>query len=271
MLSLNLQKDRYTDSQVFQIQKNAPAGEGYGYRASLRRSKDKNGEITGINPYVQYNGKYGIYSAEYFREESNTAPDEYYTRFSMSGSIGYTGKTFGFGRPIYDSFGIVKVGDLAGVPVFHNNQEIGKTDKKGIVFIPGFYSYQNNHVTIDDTAVPIQYSIAGVTKQVSPPYRSGSFLSFDITKIQSIAGSLLVKKNGVVAPVEFIEVRMDVDDRPITFVTARDGEFYMENIPPGRYKASFSSVENSFSFDIIIPKTDDVLIDLGGIVVEDIH
>ncbi len=268
MLSLNLQKDRYSDSQVFQIQKNAPAGEGYGYRASLRRFKDKN---TGINPYVQYNGKYGIYGAEYFGEESNSSHDEYYTRLSLSGSIGYTGKTFGFSRPIYDSFGIIKVGDLAGVTVFHNNQEIGKTDKEGKVFVPGLFSYQSNRINIDDTAIPLRYSIAGVTKQVSPPYRSGSYISFDITKIQSVTGFLLIKKDGAFVPVEYSEVSMDVKDRPITFVTARDGEFYMENIPPGTYKASFSSGENSFSFDIIIPKTDDVLIDLGGIVVENIH
>jgi outer membrane usher protein len=270
-LSLNLHKDRDSDSQVLQIQKNTPAGEGYGYRASVRRANSEDGEVTGFNPYVQYNGKYGIYSAEYFREEGGHAAVNEYTQLSMSGSIGYTGRSIGLGRPIYDSFGIVKVGDLAGVPVFHNNQEIGKTDTAGKVFIPGLYSYQNNHVTIDDTAVPIEYSIAGVTKQVSPPLRSGSFLSFDVTKIQSITGALLMKKDGATLPVEYSEVSMDVNGRPMTFVTARGGEFYIENIPPGKYKASFSSEDESFSFDVIIPKTADALIELGGVVVEDIH
>ena len=189
----------------------------------------------------------------------------------MSGSIGYTGKSIGLGRPIYDSFGIVKVADLAGVPVFHNNQEIGKTNKEGKLFLPSLYSYQNNRVTIDDTAVPIHYSIAGVTKRVSPSFRSGSFISFDVIKIQPITGSLLMKKDGAVVPVEYSEVRMDVNGHPMIFITARGGEFYVENIPPGKYKASFSFEDKPFSVNIVIPETVDTFIELGGVIVEDIH
>jgi outer membrane usher protein len=78
-------------------------------------------------------------------------------------------------------------------------------------------------------------------------------------------------RNGQVRPVEFHEVRMRVGDQEMTFPTGKNGEFYLENIKAGTYKASFKDGEKPCTFDIIIPETDEMIIDLGGVTCETVR
>ena len=62
-------------------------------------------------------------------------------RLSAAGGIVYVGGRVGFSRPVTDSFGLVRVDRLEGVRVSLNNQEIGRTDASGEVFLPNLGSY----------------------------------------------------------------------------------------------------------------------------------
>ncbi len=267
-LSLNLQKDRDNDSQTLQVQKNAPVGEGYGYRASVSRTNTPYGETNSINPFVQYNGPYGIYSAEFNGNYPVRGTDNESINLNASGGIAYVGRTVAFGRPIDDSYGIVKVGDLKGVSVYHNNQMIGKTNKSGKVFIPNMNSYIENYVTIDDRDIPVEYSLERVGRYVSPSFKSGTFLPFDAVKVQAFTGLMQVKVDGKLSPVEFRDAALMVKGRKVPFVTGRGGEFYLENIPPGRYRGSYQDLDKTRYFDIIVPESEETIVKLGDILVE---
>lgn len=269
-LSSSFEKGTRTDSETLQIQKNLPVGEGFGYRASLSRVATEAGEITTANPAIQYNAPFGTYTAEYARQFTNAGPAERYN-LSASGAIAYIGNTIGFSRTINDSFGVVKVGNLEGVRVYQSNQEIGRTDSSGRVFVPNLGSYYDNQVSIADKDIPIDYSIKEVTKYISPPLRSGSIINFDVAKIQAITGTLKIKTDKGILPVEFREVSMMVDGKGVTFPTGKDGEFYFENVKPGKHSASFDVEEKKCLFDIIIPKVDEMIVDLGGLICEDIR
>jgi len=179
--------------------------------------------------------------------------------------------TVGFSRPITDSFGLVKVGELQGVRVYQNGQEIGRTDRKGRVFLPNLGSYYENHVSIGDKDIPIDYALSEVVKYVSPPLRSGSLIPFEATKFQAITGTLHLKLEGETKPVEFHEVRLDVEGKGISFPTGKGGEFYLENIAPGSYKASFVYKGRTCAFEIPIPASDELIVDLGGQICEDLR
>lgn len=268
LLSLNVQKDDNGDSQTLQIQKNAPVGEGYGYRASVSRSNTTEGEINSINPYFQYNGRYGIYSAEFIGNYPNKGGTDETFSLNASGGIAYVGRTVAFGRPVNDSYGIVEVGDLKGVAVYHNNQLIGRTDSSGKVFIPDMTSYIDNYVTIEDKDIPVEYSLEKVTRNVSPPYRSGSYLPFSTIKVQAFIGRMEIKENGKTAPLELKEAKLSVNGKEVDFVTARGGEFYLENIPPGHYKGSLQDMDKIRQFDIMIPRSNESIVNIGSITIE---
>lgn len=256
------------DVTSLQIQKNAPVGEGYGYRLTAQQSNSPDSNQSYVNPFVQINGKYGIYTAEYRGQYDNSTGNTETYQVSASGGIVFVGGTVGLTRPVYDSFGLVKVADLKGIEVSQNNQVIGKTDSAGKVFVPTMNSFSDNFISINDKNLPMNYTAHYVNREVSPPFRSGSVIPFEIAKIQGITGTLHVKTKGAVAPVEFEEIRITVNGRPSSFPIGKGGEFYMENIPPGRYSVTSKYMEKTFSFDIIIPRNDETIIDLGKFIVE---
>jgi outer membrane usher protein FimD/PapC len=270
-LSASYKRERDTDTEALQVQKNQPVGEGFGYRASLERKDGPDAASTTLSPFVQYNARYGIYSAEYRGEQGAAGGTSEIYRFSASGGVAYVANTVGFSRPITDSFGLVKVGELQGVRVYQNGQEIGRTDRKGRVFLPNLGSYYENHVSISDKDIPIDYSLSEVVKYVSPPLRSGSLIPFEATKFQAITGTLHLKLEGETRPVEFHEVSLDVEGKGISFPTGKGGEFYLENVAPGSYKASFVYKGRTCAFEVRIPASDELIIDLGGQICEDLR
>jgi outer membrane usher protein FimD/PapC len=269
-LSSSYEKSNGTSSETLQLQKSTPAGEGLGYRASINRVDTPSGETTTANPFLQYNSRFGTYTAEYSRQFTDTGGTENYN-LSAAGGIAYVGNTIGFSRIINDSFGLAKVGSLQGVRVYQSNQEIGRTDSSGRVFIPNLSSYYDNQVSIGDKDIPIDYSIKEVVRYISPPLRSGAIINFEVTKFQAITGMLKIRTDKEVLPAEFYEINMMVDKKGMTFPTGKGGEFYLENVKPGKYSAFFDYNGKKCFFDIIIPVTDDMLIDLGGLICEDIR
>lgn len=271
-LSAGYRREEHTDTETVQVQKNQPAGEGLGYRASLERADSPvAGGVTTVNPFVQYNSRRGIYSAEYRGEFRNGGGGDRIYRVSAAGGIASVGRSFGFSRPITDSFAIVQVGGLEGVRVYQNNQEIGRTDRKGKVFLPGVGSYYENQISIDDKDIPIDYSLPEVVKYVSPPLRSGSFLPFEARKIQAITGRLRIRLEEEAPPAEFLEVRMNVEGKGIAFPTGKGGEFYLENLRPGKYPASFVYREKTCFFEMAVPESPEMIVDLGGLTCEDLR
>ena len=222
-----------------------------------------------VNPYIQYNGRYGIYSGEYrgSYEKENPANESY--QLSAAGSIVYVGESIEFSRPVSDSFAVIKVGEVPGVRAYHNNKEIGRTDAKGRTVIPNLGSYVDNYLSINDQDIPVDYNLSSVNRYISPPLRSGSMLRFEATKTQALSGILRVKRGTEVKPVENNEILLKIGDQEVPYLTARDGEFYLENIPPGVYEASVVYEGKRLFFSLTVPETDDMIIELGVVTIED--
>ena len=261
--STSYQRADGTSSERIQVLKNLPLGEGFGGRASFERHQGEPETYNNYNLQLQYNAKYGQYAGEF----TSTNHVEAYS-LSAAGGISFIKDTLNFSRPIQDSFALVKVGDLKGVRVYLNNQEIGRTSTSGKVLIPNLGSYYDNQISINDKDIPIEYTITDVLRYVSPPLRSGSYIEFGAVKMQAFTGTLKVKVNGEVKPVEYIEFKLLVDGKELESSTGKGGEFYLENIKPGKYKGKFKYLDKMFTFDIIIPKSEEVLIDLGEILCE---
>jgi outer membrane usher protein len=255
---------------IVQVQKNPPSSEGFSYRASVE-AKARSGSVSEtVNPYVQYNGRYGIYAAEYRGSSERGQPDGHDIRLSASGAVVYAGGSAVLSRPVYDSFATVKVAELPNIAVYHNNQEIGKTDSAGRVVVPGLNSYAENEIRINDKDIPVNYTFDRVSAKVFPLPRSGSQVRFDATKTQAFTGKLAIRSAGTAKPVEFRRVKLNVEGKEIVLDTGRDGELYFENIAPGTYHADLDYQGKRSGFAIAVPSSDEVVVDLGEVIVEDI-
>jgi outer membrane usher protein len=275
-------------TDTLEITQTAPVGEGLGYRAAVDRTATDDGQrTTSFSPSVQYNSRYNIVRGDYRVDQSTFGTTESYM-VSVSGAVVAAGTVVGFTRPVTDSFALVQAGDLPGVHVSVNGQDFGTTDGSGRLFVPGLGSYVDNRITISDQDVPVNYSLAAVSRVVSPPLQSGSCVLFPTARTQPVTGRLRVQVPDGVKPVEFTKVSLTDGARNYTFTTAGDGEFYLEQLVAegeraavgkresecgagdggphamtGAYRGTFEYQGKSCSFELIIPRSDDMIIDLG--------
>jgi outer membrane usher protein FimD/PapC len=238
---------------------------------------------------LQYNTRYNIIRGAYNRTYTgDTATDT--EQIFVSGAVVYVGSVLGFTRPVTDSFGLVKIGDLDGVRVYNNNQEIGRTNSSGVALVPNMGSYNDNLISINDKDIPMDYSLSGVAQYVSPPLRSGSCIVFGAGRLQYITGMLKRRSGNTLEPVEFVEVTMEVGDKEINFLTGRGGEFSFdtsmlgEHVQPehkdctflkkgedtrairaGQFRASFEQKGIKCTFNLVIPESKDTIVDLGAV------
>jgi outer membrane usher protein len=283
------------DTETAQIQKDVPVGEGLGYRAALTRTNTGTTTSSALNPFVQYNARYGIYSLDSTVQQTSDRTSESYS-LSAAGSLVYAGGFYGLSRPVSDSFSIVTVDDVPNAAVFNNGQEIGKTNSSGTLVVPTLTSYGQNQITLETKNIPLDYSISGINKAISPSLWSGSCVAFNAVKTQAITGSLHVMQNSEKIPVEFQEGIISIGTKNIAFPTGKGGEFYIENtlpkeakeaedplscraiaeqrrtgareITPGTYPAFVDINGKKCSFQLTFPETGDVFTDLGEIICE---
>ena len=283
------------ETQSVQIQKNAPLGEGFGYRALVQR-EERGGVRTAyaLHPMLQFNGRHGILRGEVSAAQSG---GRWTTRnqVSVSGALVALDGTAALTRPVTDSFAMVKVGDIEGVTVQTGGQDIGKTDSSGKVILTNITSYTNNLISINDKDIPIEYYYPVSRKYVSPPLRGGACIAFVAKRMQPVTGSLHIRINGEVKPVEFYEAELQVEGKTVSFPTGKGGEFYMDIsqrdefrkkdateekacssivrgtgafLKPGTYQASVPYGDKRHTFRLTIPESTDPIIDVGRIVFE---
>ena len=255
-----------TNKETIQIQKDPPVGEGFGARATYERMDSGTDSTNTYDTFLQYNAKYGNYIGRY-----HTVDDQQTIQASAAGGIAYIGRRVYFGRPVTDSFALVEVSDLNNVRVYLNNNEIGKTDSSGRILIPNMASYYYNQVSIDNHDIPIDYSFPKLTHIISPAERSGTVIKIEVSKLRAIYGKIYIRTAGEEQPLESYELRMTAGEEEVIFQTTSAGEFYIEDIEPGQYEASFIYMEKPCSFDIIVPETEESLMDLGELFCEEME
>jgi outer membrane usher protein len=101
-------------------------------------------------------------------------------------------------RRIGDGFALVSTDGVAGVPVLHENREVGTTDSSGHFLVPDLDAYRDNQVAINSLGLPANMRLAAVDQAVVPQSRSGVVVHFALKPYQAasiiledVAGKLL--------------------------------------------------------------------------------
>ncbi len=244
------------------LQQSPPSGMGSGYRlyANRRQADPENPEGGGS---FQYKGSRGIYSAGY---QHGASQDNYL--LGLAGGVAAIDHSLYFTRPITDSFALVSVGELQDVGVYHSNQLVGKTDKRGKILLPNLVSYYDNKVSIDDSDIPINYTVPQIERYVVLPYRGGGIVKFDATKLRSFEGRMFFVTNGQKQSADYAGLEIRIGDKVIETVVGKGGEFYLENLPVGRLPSRVFSKGQECSFDLTIPDSNEAMVDLGEVTCE---
>jgi outer membrane usher protein FimD/PapC len=263
-------------SQAVSFEKTTPVGEGFGFSVGPGRIETPQGSATLGNAYGQYNGRYASLLGRY-QASSNDGVTRGLAEVSVASGIGYVQDRWFASRPLTDSFAVVKVGDVRGVPVRANGQFMGTTDEQGEVVVSPMISFYDNYVSFDRQAVSLDYVFRDSQIVVSPAFRSGSYVAFDVKKNRAVLGRLEQEVEGRRVPIEFRELkvtRAGVDRRswealygPRFFIqsfTAKGGEFYIEQLDPGEWMLEVEK-DPACVATIRMPETDAALTELGAV------
>jgi outer membrane usher protein len=293
-VALRFEAQQGTSSQAVDVQRNAPAGAGYGYLATAGHRRDDAGSVA----YLETSGEdHSRYLSSWGRGhyEGGDAGSATALSLAAAGALTWVGGHFELSRPVEDSFALVRVGTMPQVKVYRNGEEVGRTDKNGLILIPGLSSYYDNRISIDDTDIPIEQRISKVEYYLSPPARSGSCVDFAVVRSQPLTGHLYLQRGGDLLPLEYREIMLlKATGQSLTIPTGRGGEFYFapedftaavgdEPVMTGcdalikpkvagelspRYLATVWIDGKERTFNIEVPISDALFIDLGKIVVE---
>lgn len=247
-----------------QLTRNPPTGEGFGYDLGAGYSRDGGEEQARYRMAGQLNARHSILRGEIDRQHTGTGDNDSY-RLSAAGGVTLVGGGLYLSRPISDSFALVQVGDLPGVPVSVNGTAVGETDSRGRVLAPTLSAYQDNEISIAQDAIPIDYSVASVTRRVAPMYRSGVTVDFGVARVQVVSGHLVRRAGNERKPVELVEIAVRGKGKDVRTFSGRGGEIYLENLPPGRYSGRATGSEGPCAFELEIPAKPDTFLQLGDI------
>lgn len=189
--SASMSMNRQADSQqaVMQVQRNLPAGSGYGYRLLAAAGEPERREAGLI-----MQNDIGTYTVEAAQFQGQTG-----IRGSVTGGVAILGGAPFFSRRIDDSFAMVKIPAYPNVRVYADNQVVAHTNAEGNALLPRLRPYQKNSIRIEQSDLPMDAQIETVQLDAVPYLRSGVLLQFPVKRSR---GALLtiVLENGEALP-----------------------------------------------------------------------
>jgi outer membrane usher protein len=239
------------------VQKSPPVGEGFGYRLQLTPSES---QIPG-NARLTYRAPVGIYELNYDRNNQG----ENAANLNASGSIVAIGDSVFFSRPVTQSFALLQVPGVRGVRGYVSNQEAGRTDKNGNLLIPDLLPYYGNNVRMQDEDIPLNYKIGDNNQVIAPPLRGGAVVRFPVERIQSIIGTISIEVSGKTEIPVYGQLTVNVNGKQVISPMGNEGNFYLENISTGSYKAVVEYEKGICNFDLNIPQSEQPIVNLGSL------
>src|SRR3989338_10025890 len=94
-------------------------------------------------------------------------------------------------RRIEGSFALVKVGDVAGVPVYRDQHEVGVTGADGVIVLNDLRPYQSNRIHVDPNDLPMDAVFEHLQLKLSPALGAGVYADLGVRRVHPMTLRLL--------------------------------------------------------------------------------
>lgn len=231
----------YTD-----FQQSMPPGEGVGYRlAAMNGGGNPRQEAS-----VTRNQTYGSLQADLVRMDGEVS-----ARLSARGGIAVLDKGVYFSRGLDQGFAVVQAKDIAGVPVFLENQVVAHTDQRGRAVVTNVRAYQENRIRIDPVTLPLEASVSAVEQTVVPRKQGGVLVDFKVRRVRS-ATLTIVQADGTLLPPW---TPVEVVGMENAFVSGKRGEVFVE-LPDPKGNRVIARPEGGPACELLVDQPDEASI-----------
>ena len=146
------------------VQRSLPLGPGFGFRVDADAQEPY--RTQGI---FEAQGRRGIVGVRV----DGSQDDKTVGTVNLAGSIVAIGGEVLLSRPVDDGFALVKVPNSRGVRVLANNQLVGRTGRRGSLFVPDLRSYLLSPIGIVQDDLPVEMKLGAISQDIAVPYRGG--------------------------------------------------------------------------------------------------
>ncbi len=227
------------------VQRTLPSGPGVGYRVHA-----ENGAQPAASALLQVQGDHGLLSASYARSGPGQAGS-----VTAAGGLVLINSALFATRPVQDSFALIQVPGVSGVPATLNNQEIGRTDSSGNLLIPALLPYAANRLGIRVRSLSLAYKVGETEQVVAAPRRGGAVARFEVRRMHAVTGEIaLVLPGGAQAPAQFGELSLINDGERLHSPLGSDGRFFLEQISSGLHQVEVLHAGGACRFTLLIPE-----------------
>lgn len=224
-------------------QRSLPAGPGVGYR--LQWTDDPASPASGALDVQTALGSLRV-QRDRWSTFSRSA-------VSFAGSIVAAGGRMHLTRPIDDAFAIVRVPGITGVRAYLSNQYVGRTSGRGEVVVPSLISYYGNRLSLDRDDVPIEVRLARDVRLVAPSLRGGAVVEFRASVTRPLTGRFEIQRDGGTMVPAYGRAIARVGGALVESPMGAEGEFYFEDLPPGRHVIEVRYLRERFGCPLVVP------------------
>lgn len=246
-------------------------GQGVGsfnLSADIERSDFGSGLAFSGNYYANF-GEFGLSHFGDFADDFGSSQSQR-TTLRMASSFAIAGDAVAIGRPIYDSFAIVKPHKtLEGTSIQLDptpGGHVADTEPFGSALHPSLNSYSERTITIDAPTAEAGADLGTGSFRIVPLYRSGYKLivgsDYHLTAI-----GVLVGPDGKPVSLASGTITEAGKDNPIKYeiFTNREGKFGIPNLAPGEWKLEMYDEFGSTAVIEIPAEPDGNIIRLGSV------
>ena len=227
----------------------------YSVRAGVEQNDQDKAQL---NLNAQYNANRFLASVdqESYYEQLNSQSATHATRVSLSTSLAFAGGDWGIGKPIYDSFALVKGHpSLEGKKITlgqFNDQYRASNDALDTIVLSDIPSYNKSNVAVDVADLAPGYDIGSGLLSFYPSYHSGYAITVGSDANTSILATLLDKKNKPISmQVGTAVCSTDSVKKENVFFTNKSGRFALTGLKPCLYDFTLKNPEKSkFQIDV---------------------
>ncbi len=278
LLSLNIRLGRFASARAdydtrdnrarlsYQLLQGQGVG-SYNISADIERSDRGAGASVNAN-YFANRAELGVSHFGTFTDNfGNTLGQR--TAFRAATSLAFADGTFSLGRPIYDSFAIVKGHKaLKGSNIVVEPTPFGYTAKSGVFNAatqPNLSSYSERTITVDAPDSPGGTDLGQGSFRVVPDYKSGYLFIVGSEYSVTATGRMLNEDGEPVTLVTGTATEVAHPEKPgQTVFTNREGRFGISGLAPGKWRIEMLDDRKS-KFEIDIPKDAEGAVRLGEI------
>lgn len=179
------------------------------------------------------------------------------TSFRFGSSLAVAGDAVSLGRPIYDSFTIVKPHkSLDKADVIVEPTPFGYSANTGamrVATMPSLPSYSDRTIPLAVENAPAGTDIGQGSLRVFPPYRSGYLMTVGSDYNVTALGTMLNRDGTPVSLVTGTATELAHPEKPgVSVFTNRQGRFGVTGLAPGKWRIEMLDEEKS-TFEITIP------------------